>query len=400
MRRFPSFSGAALALLVTLSAAEAADPTVKLAEAWPGVEFDTPMAASPTGDEADRVLVAQKGGKVLVIPRWRGTGAVARPKVFLDLKALLTEQAIEQGQGGLLCVVCAPDYKTSRRLFVSYGTGTEQPANPFRTVVAMYERSADPDVGDPASRVEVLSVKKANPSHFGCGLRFGPDGMLYVGIGDSAQPFDATGDPRRLSQDRNVLEGKLLRLDVRATAAGKPYAIPADNPFVDHKPGTARGEVYASGLRNPWRFSFDRETKALWLGDPGQKKKEEIDVVPRGGNMGWAMMEGDEVLTTGAKAADYVAPVFTYAREFGTAVIGGIVYRGEGCKSIRGHYVFADHMSGKIAAIPVTGERPSGAPKILVEQNAGIVSIDEDARGELLLSNHDDDRIYTFVPAK
>jgi glucose/arabinose dehydrogenase len=356
------------------------------------------MGVSPTGDEADRVLVALRGGKVLVLPKWRGSGAVTPPKVFLDLSSLMTEPTIEQGQGGLLCVVCAPDYKTSGRLFVSYGTGSEQASNPFRTVVAMYRRGANPDAADPASRVEVLSVTKSSPSHFGGGLRFGPDGMLYVGIGDSGQKFEASGDPKRISQDMNVLEGKVLRLDVSATgpAPAKPYAVPADNPFVG-KPG--RPEIYAYGLRNPWRFSFDRSTKALWLGDPGQQKKEEIDVVPKGGNMGWAMMEADQILTIGAKPADYVAPVYAYDRTFGSAVVGGIVYRGQRCASITGHYVFADHMSGKVGALPVAGEKASGAAKVIVE-NAGIASIDEDAQGELLLSNLDENKIYTFVPAQ
>jgi glucose/arabinose dehydrogenase len=385
--------------LGSLPAAEAADPALVLAEAWPGVAFASPMSASPTGDDGDRVLVALRGGKVVVLPKWRGTGPAAQPKVFLDVSSLLTEPTIEQGQGGLLCVACAPDYKTSGRFFVCYGTGTEQPANPFRTVVAMYRRSAgNPDAADPASRVEVLSVKKSAPSHFGGGIRFGPDGMLYVGIGDSGKKFEPAGDPQKISQDLKVLEGKLLRLDVRATAAAAPYAIPADNPHAQGQ-GGARPEIYAHGLRNPWRFSFDRETRALWLGDPGQQKKEEIDVVPKGGNMGWAMMEGDEILTIGSKPADYVAPVFTYGRDFGTAVVGGVVYRGDRCASIRGHYVFADHMSGKVAALPLSGERVAGAPKVLVAENAGIASIDEDAQGELLLSNLDEDKIYTFRPA-
>jgi glucose/arabinose dehydrogenase len=413
MRRLASRSGVAAALGIALvaawallgglpsgsfPAAEAADPTLKLAEAWPGVAFASPMSTAATGDDQDRVLVALRGGKVVVLPKWRGAGPVAQPKVFLDVSNLMTEPTIEMGQGGLLCVVCAPDYRTSGRLFVSYGTGTENPANPYRTVVAMYRRGANPDMADPASGVEVISIRKSAPSHFGGGLRFGPDGMLYVGVGDSGAKFDPSGDPKKISQDLNVLEGKLLRLDVGATAPGKPYAVPADNPWAG-KPG-ARPEIWAYGLRNPWRFSFDRDTKALWLGDPGQQKKEEIDVVPKGGNMGWAMMEADQILTIGSKPADYVAPVHTYARDFGTAVVGGVVYRGQRCASIKNHLIFADHMTGKIAALPVSGSQPGGAVKVIVDENPGIASIDEDAQGELLLSNLDDDKIYTFVPAQ
>ncbi len=385
-------SAPAGSLLPTAEAAEG--PGVALQEAWPGLAFESPISTAAARDGTDRIFVAERTGKVLVLPKWRGAGPVAKPNVFLDLTSLMTERTIDQGQGGLLTVAVPPDFRTSGWMYVFYGTGTGEDSNPFRTVLAAYRVAAgDPDRADPTSAVTLLTVKKVGPQHFGGGLCFGTDGMLYVGLGESGR----TDDPEHISQDTKRLEGKILRIDVRNPTAAKPYSIPSDNPWTTAG-AAVRPEIFAYGVRNPWRISIDRETGNLWLGDPGQKRREEIDVVPRGGNLGWAQMEGDLPLAPAAQPALYVPPVFAYGRELGSCAIGGAVYHGQRCASIRGQYVFADHMSGNILAMPISGTRSTGAPVVVAKREA-IASIDDDAQGELLLSCLDEGKIFTFVPA-
>ena len=193
-----------------------------------------------------------------------------------------------------------------------------------------------------------------------------------------------------------LLEGKILRLDVRAPTPGRPYSIPADNPWPSAQ--GVRPEIFAYGLRNPWRMSVDRETGLLWVGDVGQKKREEIDVVPRAGNMGWGMMEGNLKVDANAEPTKYIAPIYEYGREVGNCVIGGVVYRGDRCASLKGSYVFGDsNDDGKLFALPLVGNRAAGAAEILANIK-GVVSIDDDAQGELYFSSPDDEKIYTLVP--
>ncbi len=262
--------------------------------------------------------------------------------------------------------------------------------------MASYRVSAsNPDVADPNSGEILLTLQKPHPIHFGGGLCFGPDGMLYVGFGDKAAP----DDPERVAQNVGLLDGKILRLDVSKPAPGRPYSIPGDNPWPAVQ--GVRPEIFAYGVRHPWRMSFDRESPApgtLWLGDPGQKRREEIDVVPRGGNMGWGLMEGNEKRDPSATPSKYVAPVFDYGREMGNCVIGGVVYRGQRCPLLRGNYVFGDSTEeGKVFALPLAGNAAAGMPQALANV-AGIASIDEDAQGEIYVVSIDDEKIYTLVP--
>lgn len=375
--------------------AEAADGLgVVLQDAWPGVSFESPIHAIPARDGTDRIFVAERTGKILVLPKWRGAGPVAKPKTFLDLTSLMTAFPIEQGQGGLVTIAVPPDFKQSGWMFVFYGTGKGEPANPYKAVIAGYRVSAgDPDRADPASAVTILTVPKPMPIHFGGGLCFGTDGMLYVGLGEAG----AKGDPEHIAQDTRRLEGKILRIDVRNPTPQKPYAIPGDNPWTTAG-ASVRPEIFAYGVRNPFRMSIDRETGNLWLGDPGQQRREEIDVVPRGGNLGWAQMEGDLPLAEGAQPAQYVAPVFAYGRDLGNCAIGGAVYNGQRCPTLKGRYVFADFTSGRVFALPISGARTTGGPASLGEME-GIVSITDDAQGELLLCILEDNKILTFAPA-
>ena len=374
-------------------AALAAPGGYVLQEAWPGTAFTAPVDLAAVRDGSDRVFIAQRGGKILVAKKNRGGAAVAAPTVFLDLTSLqMPPDVLENGQGGLLSIAFPADFKTSGLFAVYYGTGTGQ-ADPFRGVLATYRVSAgNPDVADPASAQIVLTVPKASATHFGGGLCFAADGTLYVGLGEAG----VTDDPKRLAQDTRELQGKILRLDV--SGATKPYGIPADNPWAKSPPTQVRPEIFAYGVRNPWRMRFDSANGQLWLGDPGQKKREEIDVVPRVGNMGWAMMEADLKLAPDCDPSKYVAPVFAYGRELGSCCIGGVVYHGQRCPSLANKYVFADHMSGKVFALPVANGRSTGGVENLCDGEA-IASIVEDAQGELLLASLDGGKVFTLVPA-
>jgi glucose/arabinose dehydrogenase len=386
------------ALLAGLAAprpASAADGVGVLVDAWPGVKFDKPISVAVPKDGSDRVFVAQRTGKVMVVAKYRGgTQAVPKPSVFLDLTSLIDPALVESGQGGLLTVACDPQFQSTGRIFVFYGGGTPAAA---KAVLASYRASAtNPQVADPASAKILMTVPKAGPQHFGGGLAFGPDGFLYVGLGESGK----ANDPEGIGQDLRRVEGKILRIDVNAQNG--PYGIPADNPWAKAGQGV-RPEIWALGARNPWRISFDRETGALWMGDPGQKKREEIDVVKRGDNLGWAVMEGSQPLAAGADPSKYVGPVFDYGRELGNCCIGGVVYRGQRVPGLRGSYVFSDYMKGWVRALSLDGTKVTGSREIPaaadVPAEKWICSVDEDAQGELYFCSLDNDQVLTLVPA-
>ena len=385
--------------LISLPTAAAADEALEFADAWAGATFESPICVAVPADGSDRVFVVQRTGKIVVRKKQRSADAPPPAKTVVDLGQFFDKRAIEEGQGGLLTLAFHPQFKSNGRFFVFYGTG-----NPNKAVVAGYRMSAaDPDVADPASGQVLLSVPKLHAAHFGGGLAFGPDGKLYVGLGDSG----TADDPDNIGQDVRRLEGKILRLDVDAGGnAGAPYQVPPDNPWANSGNGV-RGEIWAYGLRNPWRFSFDRELGTLWEADPGQKTREEVNVVPRAGNMGWAIMEGASP-TPGRKApqprpTDLVGPVFDYGRDMGNCSIGGVVYRGQRCASIRGHYVFTDFMREKdnVFALPLdaSGTRTTAGPRVL-GTIAGCPSINEDAQGELYFCSLEEGKVLTIRPKR
>src|SRR5687767_7472772 len=319
MRGWPFFLGGAAALALVVgngaprggpSPARAAD-RFAIQDAFPGVLFDTPIAVAAPRDGSDRVFVVERAGRIRVGRKFRGGAPVPAPTTFLDISRLMTRPPIEEGHGGLVNLAFPPDYAQSGEFYVFYGTGSGTDADPYRTVVAAYRANpSQPDVANPASARVVLSIRKPGKIHYGGGLAFGADGMLLIGVGDAG----LHNDPERLAQDTRVLEAKILRIDPRPSADGRPYSIPRDNPWADGR-GGVRPEIFAYGVRNPYRLSVDRTTGTVWMGDLGQKKREEIDVVPRGGNLGWPMMEANLVNVEGANPSQYVRPVFEYDRQ-------------------------------------------------------------------------------------
>ncbi len=343
-----------------------------------------PVAITHAGDGSGRLFIAEQGGLIRII-----VGERLLDSPFLDLRDL-TKAA---GERGLLGLTFHPDYPRSGFFYVHY---SDLAGN---TVIARYQVSDDPNRAEPASAVTILRVDQPFPNHNGGQLAFGPDGYLYLGLGDGG----AAGDPLGAGQDLSTLLGKLLRLDVDGAT---PYAIPADNPF-RNTPG-ARAEIWAYGLRNPWRFSFDRVSGDLYIGDVGQNAFEEIDWQPAassgGENYGWNIMEGRSCFLAGNRcdATGLTLPVIVYPQGSGTgrSVTGGFVYRGEAAPDLNGSYLFADFASGRIWAATMPAN-PTAAPwkfSELLHPGFTISTFGEDEAGELYLADYGGGVIYRLRP--
>ncbi len=348
--------------------------------------YITAPARAPQGD--DRLFVVQRNGAIRILSQGK---VLAEP--FLDI----SDHVTEEGEGGLLSMAFHPRYDENGLFFVNY---TDPDGD---TVVARYRRSpADPNKADPASAVRVLWVDQPYSNHNGGQLQFGPDGYLYVGMGDGG----SAGDPSCFAQRRVNLLGKMLRIDVDRSTGGRPYAIPPDNPYLGEN--RLPDEAWAIGLRNPWRFSFDRQTGDLWIGDVGQNRREEVDRIPAGRgagvNFGWKPMEGTLCFADDACEADtptcgspnLTLPVLEYGHDDGDcSVTGGYVYRGRKIPSLVGRYLFGDYCSGRVwAAKP----GPSGYEvRQLPERAWSVVSFGEDRDGEIWLGTFEG-RVYRMVP--
>ncbi|MFM1872955.1 MAG: hypothetical protein RL398_2377 [Planctomycetota bacterium] len=354
------------------------------------------FAAAPTGDFS-RVFVVEQPGRIRIV---RDGNLLPTP--FLDL----TGQISAGGERGLLGLAFHPDFATNRRFYV-FAT-----VNPYlHATVRGYTASAtNPDLADPTSATTLLTVPLIYGNHNGGMLAFGPDHMLYVAIGDGGSiPPAWPSDPFNHAQRGDSLLGKLLRLDVDNPAPPLQYGIPAGNPFVG--PGNPLDEIWALGLRNPWRFSFDRLTGDLWLADVGGQR-EEVNFRPAGSpggqNYGWSCMAGTFCVNTGACVCGDPAltmPLHEYTATMSRAIIGGYVYRGAAIPDLRGTYFYADFSLGVIRSFQNQG----GTVAQLVDRTAelnppspyqwtGVSSFGEDGRGELLVCDHSG-QVYRIVPA-
>jgi glucose/arabinose dehydrogenase len=241
-------------------------------------------------------------------------------------------------------------------------------------------------LGDAASEEVLLQVDQPFVNHNGGQIVFGADGYLYIGLGDGGSARDPQGN----GQNRRVLLGKLLRIDVGGRSSDLAYRIPADNPFAGQG-ATAREEIWAYGLRNPWRFSFDDQTGALWLADVGQNTREEIDVIQKGGNYGWNRMEGFDCLGGGSNCdkSGLMLPVFEYptGQAGNCSVTGGFVYRGESIPALRGAYVYGDYCSGRVWALRYDGSKVSEQAE-LADGSFMLSSFAVDAAGEVYALQH------------
>ena len=328
----------------------------------------SPLDLEQPGDGSGRLFVVEQGGTIRIIQN-----ASLLPQPFLDISS----KVIAQDEMGLLGMTFHPGFPANRKFYVNY---VRNQGGQFQSVIAEYLASAsNPNQADPASERILLTVDQVGnfTNHKAGQLGFGPDGFLYFGLGDGG----SGGDPFGHGQNTQILLGKMLRIDVNGTSPGLQYRIPPDNPFVG---GGGLPEIYSFGFRNPWRFSFDAATGRLFVADVGQDQFEEIDIVQRGGNYGWNIMEGLHCFNppSGCNMAGLALPIAEYSHQEGNAVIGGFVYHGSTLPDLRGTYVFGDFGTGKIWKLT---EGPPGTwtRTLLLQSGLNISSFGQDAAGEL-----------------
>ena len=342
--------------------------------AFPELRFRRPLHVTAHGDGSDRLVVVEQAGKVHV---FENRGDVRGTDVALDLSGVVYRRHNEEG---LLGLAFHPDFASNRRVFLHYSA-----SRPRRNVLSRFQMDRAGRRIDPRSEQVLLQVRQPYGNHNGGHIAFGPDGYLYVTLGDGG----AANDPHGNGQDLGTLLGTILRIDVDRP---KGYSIPADNPFVGR--AGARGEIWAWGLRNVWRFSFDRVTGALWAGDVGQNRWEEIDVITRGGNYGWNLREGKHPFRRGRAPGELIEPVIDYSRGEGVSVTGGHVYRGRKLPGLVGAYLYADFQSGAIWALRWDGKEV--IENRLLGHGPNVSGFGEDRHGEVYFCGFDG-RIYRFV---
>ena len=338
----------------------------------------TNLTQPAAGD--DRLFVTEQPGRVLAFANDEET---REAQVFLDIQDRVSDRGSEEG---LLGLAFDPAYHENGYFYVYYSA-----SGPRRSVVSRFHANAEHQQADPASELVIMEIDQPFSNHNGGQLAFGLDGFLYVGLGDGG----SGGDPMRHGRNKGTLLGSILRIDVSRATSEAPYATPPDNPFIDD--AGARGEIWAYGLRNPWRFTFDRETGRLWAGDVGQNSVEEVDVVEKGGDYGWNTLEGSQCFSPAdCDPTGTVLPVWEYPTRGNCSVIGGYVYRGGGIPSLTGAYVFGDFCSGRIWALRYDGQEVT-EHLLLADTSLRIASFGQDREGALYVLSQNAG-IYRLIP--
>jgi len=366
-------------LAVILSAAQlmpAWGAEIQLDDAFPLLSFTRPVDLQAPGDGSSRLFVVEQRGVIYVFDN---SSSVGSKSVFLDIQSQVEDSGNEEG---LLGLAFHPDYAESGYFYVDYTASV-----PDRSVISRFKVSdTNPDSADPASEFVLLEVAQPYSNHNGGQLGFGPDGYLWISLGDGG----SGGDPEGNGQDPTTLLGSILRIDPDTSGGSLNYGIPPDNPFVGNPDGY-REEIYAYGLRNPWRFSFDAVTGRVWAGDVGQNAYEEIDIIESGKNYGWNIMEGFHCY--GGSPCDTTGltlPVWEYdhSDSGGYSITGGYVYQGDSLPGIEGLYIYADYVSGRIWSLDYDGTGPA-VNRELLDTSLNISSFGTDAAGEIYLCAFD-----------
>lgn len=344
-----------------------------------------PVDITHAGDNSQNIYIVLLGGRIVIY-----NGSQILPTPFLDITSLVTSG----GERGLLGLAFHPDYENNGYFYLNY---TRTFNGQLQTVIARYQVSANPNIADGSSASILLTIDQDSSNHNGGQIHFGPDGYLYIGMGDGG----GSGDPNNRAQNPNSLLGKMLRIDVDGTF---PYAIPADNPFIQN--GSVRDEIWAFGLRNPWRFSFDRDTGDLFIADVGQNQWEEVNFQPAastgGENYGWSCFEGSHIYNATRDCDDYgtpTSPVIEYAHNQdnnGCSITGGYVYRGALHPQMYGIYLYGDFCSGKIWG--ATKNASVWTSNLIIDTDFSISAFGEDKAGELYLASYGNGAIYRIVP--
>lgn len=325
-----------------------------------------PVELTHAKDGSGRLFIVEQRGTIRILKN----GKLSK-KHFLDIR----ERVTNGGEKGLLGLAFHPEFSKTRRFFVNYTSAKKG----LHTVISEFTVGNNPEEADETSERILLTISQPFSNHNGGKIAFGPDNYLYIGMGDGG----AANDPEGSGQDLSTLLGKMLRIDVDKKSGRKPYAIPPDNPFISE--ANAVPEIFAFGLRNPWRFSFDNTTGLLYVGDVGQNAREEINVIRKGRNYGWNIMEGTVCTPRvnpkcNKKGLDL--PIHDYPRSEGTVVVGGYVYRGKAIPGLSGTYIFGDFGNGRIWGLEYDGNKVTHH-RLLFNTDLSISALGNDEEGEL-----------------
>ncbi|MFC5411863.1 PQQ-dependent sugar dehydrogenase [Larkinella bovis] len=354
-------------------------PAVQLENAFPSLTFKQPVEFTHAGDGTNRVFVVEQQGRIRV---FENNATTKTAETYLDI----VSKVASGGEMGLLGLAFHPDFRQNGYFYVNYTKN-----NPRETVIARYKATPTANQADPATETVLFKFEQPYANHNGGKIAFGPDGFLYIATGDGG----SGGDPQNNGQNLKTMLGKMLRIDVNKTDRGN-YGIPADNPFAND--ANALPEIYAYGLRNPWRFSFDKTTGTLWAADVGQNKLEEIDIIKKGGNYGWRLKEGQDCFNPASNCnqGSLLEPIHQYERSEGVSVTGGFVYRGNRVPGLQGKYIYGDFGSGKIWALSFEGDKKTGN-QLLTSDGGPVSAFGEDANQELYLLDHSSGVIKRFI---
>jgi glucose/arabinose dehydrogenase len=363
-------------------------PAIELVNAFPELKFELPLWFGHAGDGSGNVYVVEQDGRIW---RFKNDAATKDRTLVLDLSERVPPRRKRHNEEGLLALAFHPKFKDNGYIYVNYSQLKDE-RKPRRGVLSRFKVGESGTVSLDTEEI-LLEVEQPWGNHNGCDLHFGADGYLYVTFGDGG----AAADPRNAAQNLKSHLGKLLRIDVDRKDEGKPYAIPKDNPFVGQD---ARPEIWAYGLRNLWRMSFDPETGLLWGGDVGQNAWEEIDIIEKGGNYGWRAREGKHDFREQEIKEGMIDPVIDYPRDKGISVTGGWVYRGKKHESLKGVYFYADYGSGRYWGLRYDAkERKLLSNQLLLHDRRSMPSsFGVDADGELYVCAHSQGVIYRIQP--
>jgi glucose/arabinose dehydrogenase len=353
-------------------------------EAFPNLTFNQAVDIQSPRDGTNRIFVLSQTGIIYV---FNNDQKIKEKKVFLDI----TRKVLSGGELGLLGLAFHPEFKKNGFFYLNYTADS-----PRRTVIARYKASEDDSSNDYVARSEeiLLEVEQPYPNHNGGQTSFGPDGYLYISLGDGG----SAGDPKNSGQNLMSFLGKILRIDVDNKSNGKNYSIPNDNPFRGNNNGY-REEIFAYGLRNVWRFSFDKMNR-LWAGDVGQDKWEEINIIESGMNYGWRIMEGNHCYNpeTDCDTTGLISPILEYGHDDmgGFSITGGFVYNGTSAPGLINKYIYADFVNGRVWKLEFVNNKVSN--RLLIDSDFAISTFGLDENNELYFADYKrDGKLYKFV---
>jgi glucose/arabinose dehydrogenase len=362
---------------------DATNPNAKweVQDAFTNLTFKDPVEMVYSDDGTNRLFVIEQAG---VIKVFKNDPAANSTSDFLDMKNAVNSG----GEKGLLGMALHPNFSSNGQLFVNY---TRQNAGKLESVISRF--SSDKNLADAASEEILLTFGQPYSNHNGGKIAFGKDGYLYIAIGDGG----SGGDPQNFAQNLNSVLGKILRIDINKKSNGLNYAIPTDNPFVNDS--NARPEIYAYGLRNPWKMNLDKETGKFWIADVGQNEKEEIDILEKGGNFGWRITEGFGCFnpSSNCNKEGLIDPVFDYGTNVGRSITGGYVYRGKIHTELTGKYIYGDYASGRIWALKYDESTKQSTNELLTRLTGSLSSFGQDKDGELYLLNYQSGKVQRLA---